>query len=279
MFPILFKVGGFTVTSFGVMMALAFITGAWISAAELKRKGENPEHAWDLAGWAAIFGILGSKLYYLVLHWPETLANPRAAILSRSGLVWYGGFILAALVVAWRVHRLKLPVWKFADAIAPGLALGYAVGRIGCFLVGDDYGRPTTLPWGVAFPRGAPPSTADNLRDFGVDIPATVPGDQVFAVHPTQLYETGLSLVIFFILWRLRPRWATPGTLFFVWVALAGAERFIVEIFRAKDDRFLGVFSVAQLISLLLIAGGALVAARLARGGRAAAAKTAPAAA
>jgi phosphatidylglycerol:prolipoprotein diacylglycerol transferase len=279
MFPILFEVGGFTVTSFGVMMALAFIAGAWISAKELKRKGENPEHAWDLAGWAAIFGILGSKLYYLVLHWPETLADPRAAILSRSGLVWYGGFILAALVVAWRIHRIKLPVWKFADAIAPGLALGYAVGRVGCFLVGDDYGRPTTLPWGIAFPRGAPPSTADNLREFGVDIPASVPGDQVFAVHPTQLYETGLSLVIFFILWRLRPRWATPGTLFFVWVALAGAERFIVEFFRAKDDRLLGPFSVAQLISLLLIVGGALVAARLARGGRAATAGAAPAAA
>src|SRR5918998_963381 len=131
MFPILFKVGGFTVTSFGVMMALAFITGAWISAKELKRKGEDPEHAWDLAGYAAIFGILGAKLYYLVLHWPETAADPWGAILSRSGLVWYGGFILAALAIAFRLWRLKLPVWKFADAIAPALAMGYAVGRIG----------------------------------------------------------------------------------------------------------------------------------------------------
>lgn len=267
MFPVLFQIGGLTITSFGVMMALAFIVSGVVGARELKRKGENPDHAWDLAGYAAIFGIVGAKLYYLILHWDQTVANPRAAILSRSGLVWYGGLILAALVIAWRLGRLKLPVWKFADAIAPALAAGYAVGRLGCFLVGDDYGRPTTAPWGVAFPQGAPPSTADNLRAFGVDVPASVAGDTVMTVHPTQLYETGMSLVIFFILMRFRDRFATDGTLFAVWVALAGVERFIVEIFRAKDDRFLGFLSVAQIISIAMVIGGTLVAMRLARGG------------
>jgi phosphatidylglycerol:prolipoprotein diacylglycerol transferase len=267
MFPVLFTIGGLTVTSFGVLMALAFITAGVIAAREFKRKGENPELAWDLAGYAALFGILGAKAYYLILHWDQTMANPRAAILSRSGLVWYGGLIAAALFVAWRLHRMKLPVWKFADAIAPSMAAGYAVGRLGCFFVGDDYGRPTTLPWGVAFPQGAPPSTADNLRAFGVDVPASVPGDTVMTVHPTQLYETGMSLIIFFILWRMRERFPNHGTLFAVWVALAGVERFIVEIFRAKDDRLLGAFSVAQLISILMVIGGTLVAVRLARGG------------
>lgn len=266
MFPVLFTIGGLTVTSFGVFMALAFIAAGTVGAMELKRKGENPDHAWDMAGWAAIFGILGAKLYYLVLHWDVTMANPRAAILSRSGLVWYGGFILAALAIAWRLGRLKLPVWKFADATAPALAMGYAVGRVGCFLVGDDYGGPTTAPWGVAFPKGAPPSTAENLREFGISVPADVAPDTVMAVHPTQLYETGMSLVIFFILWRFRDRFANDGTLFAVWVALAGVERFIVEIFRAKDDRFLGVLSVAQLISIALIIGGSVAAMRLARG-------------
>jgi phosphatidylglycerol---prolipoprotein diacylglyceryl transferase len=266
MFPVLFTIGGLTVTSFGVFMALAFIAAGTVGAMELKRKGENPDHAWDMAGWAAIFGILGAKLYYLVLHWDVTMANPRAAILSRSGLVWYGGFILAALAIAWRLGRLKLPVWKFADAIAPAMAVGYAVGRVGCFLVGDDYGGPTTAPWGVAFPKGAPPSTAENLREFGISVPADVAPDTVMAVHPTQLYETGMSLVIFFILWRFRDRFANDGTLFAIWVALAGVERFIVEIFRAKDDRFLGVLSVAQLISTALIVGGSVAAMRLARG-------------
>ena len=257
MFPILFEIGGFKVTSFGASIALAFLAAAWIIARALKRQGENPEYAWDIAGWAAIGGILGAKIYYLFLHFNETAADPWGALLSRSGLVWYGGLMGGAAAVLFRLWQLKLPIWKFADAVAPGLALGYAVGRLGCFLVGDDYGAPTNAPWAVAFPQGAPPSTAGNLRAFGVDVPASVPDGTVMAVHPTQLYETAMSLIILAILLRVRPRLeATNGQLFAVWLALAGVERFIVEIFRAKDDRFLGVFSVAQLISVLLIGTG-----------------------
>lgn len=256
MYPVLFRIGGFTVTSFGVMIALSFIVAGWILSKELGRKGQDPEHAWDLCGYAAIFGILGAKIYYLLLHFPETAADPGRAILSRSGLVWYGGFILASLAILFRLHRLKLPIFTFADAIAPALAIGYAVGRVGCFLVGDDYGGPTDQPWGIAFPNGAPPSTAGNLRAFGVRVPADVPDGTVMAVHPTQLYEVAMMLVIFAIVWRLRKRFTVPGTLWFVWLALAGVERFIVEIFRAKDDRLLGVFSVAQLISVLIFLVG-----------------------
>ena len=145
----------------------------------------------------------------------------------------------------------------FARAAAPALAVGYAIGRLGCFLVGDDYGRPTDLPWGIAFPDGAPPSTAENLRRmFGVEIPPGVSGDTVLAVHPTQLYEIAMSLIIFAIIWRLRDRMHVPGALFSVYIALAGVERFIVEFFRAKDDRFFGILTVAQLISLALVAAG-----------------------
>ncbi len=256
MFPVLFRIGGSTVTSFGVMIALSFVAGGWILAKELKREGQDPEQAWDLAGWAAIFGILGAKIYYLILNWQQTVADPRHMILSRSGLVWYGGFILAALAILWRLHRLKLPILTFADGIGPALALGYAVGRLGCFLVGDDYGGPTTRPWGIAFPQGAPPSTAGNLRAFGVSVPANVPDSVVMTVHPTQLYETAMSLAIFFLLWKLRHRITVPGAIWFIWLTLAGVERFIVEIFRAKDDRFLGALTVAQLISLLIAAIG-----------------------
>lgn len=265
MYPVLFQIGGFTVTSFGVMMALAFLAAGWVASRELARVGEDPEQAWDMVGYAAVFGILGSKIYYMILNWHETMADPMRALLSRAGLVWYGGLILAAAVIAWRVKKVGMPLGKMADASGLALALGYSVGRMGCFLVGDDYGRPTDLPWGVAFPQGAPPSTAANLRGFGVDIPASVPDNTVYAVHPTQLYEVGMSLIIFFILKRVQPRLATPGMLFFVWVALAGVERFIVEIFRAKDDRFFGVISVAQLISIALTVAGIAGAAYLAR--------------
>jgi phosphatidylglycerol---prolipoprotein diacylglyceryl transferase len=266
MYPVLFQIGGFAVTSFGVMIALSFIAGGWLMARGLKRSGEDPEVAWDLIGYAAIFGIIGAKLYYMILHWQETAADPMRALLSRAGLVWYGGFILAAAVIAWQVRRRNLPLGKYADAAGPTLALGYAIGRMGCFLVGDDYGAPTDSAIGIAFPNGAPPTTAGNLRAFGVDIPADVPDYTVMSVHPTQLYEVAMSLVILAILVRLRPRLASaPGALFGVWLALAGVERFIVEIFRAKDDRFLGVFSIAQLISVLLLIGGVVLTASLLR--------------
>jgi phosphatidylglycerol:prolipoprotein diacylglycerol transferase len=259
MYPVLFKVGGLVVTSFGLMMALAFLTGGWILSRELRRKHEDPEVAWDLVMYAAVGGILGAKLYYMILHWPETAADPMGAILSRSGLVWYGGFIAAAILVAWRVARLKLSVPRIADAAAPALAIAYGVGRIGCFLVGDDYGRPSDLPWAIAFPQGAPPSTAGNLRRyFGVGVPDSIPDSTVLSVHPTQLYEVLMAVIMFAILWRLRNRLTRPGLLFATYLALAGVERFIVEIFRAKDDRFLGPLTVAQTISILLIVGAIL---------------------
>ncbi|HET6765137.1 MAG TPA: prolipoprotein diacylglyceryl transferase [Longimicrobiaceae bacterium] len=266
MFPVLFRIGGLEITSFGVMMALAFLSAGWLLSVELRRKGEDPETAWDVVWYAAIGGILGAKIYYLFLYWPETRADPWRAITSRAGLVWYGGFILAALLIWVRLRARKLPVLRFGDAIAPALALGYAVGRIGCLLVGDDYGGPTNLPWGIAFPKGAPPSTAFNLRQFGVRVPAGIPDEQVMTVHPTQIYEVLLTLVILAILWRLRTRIHTAGVLWFSYMAMAGVERYVVEIFRAKDDRFFGALTMAQIISLLVSAFGVAMILKLRAG-------------
>jgi phosphatidylglycerol---prolipoprotein diacylglyceryl transferase len=266
MHPVLLQVGGFQVTSFGVSIALCFLAGAWYASRELQRAGLEGEHAWDLAVYAAVAGILGAKVYYLFLYLPQTLADPGQAMLARAGLVWYGGLLGGALAVLWRVRRLKLPVPAVADALAPALALGYAIGRVGCFFVGDDYGRPTGSVWGVAFPLGAPPSTAGNLRAFGVDVPAEIADATVLAVHPTQLYEAALSMVVLAALVALRPHLLGRGRLFFAWLAMAGASRFAVEFFRAKDDRFFGAVSLAQVISLLLVAAG--VAAVVARSRR-----------
>jgi phosphatidylglycerol:prolipoprotein diacylglycerol transferase len=266
MYPVLFRIGDFAITSFGVMMALAFLTGGWILSKELQRKGDNPELAWEIVWYAAIGGVVGARLYYLILTWPQTVADPWGAITSRGGLVWYGGLIGAAALIYWRLHRAKVPVPRIADAVAPALAVAYAVGRLGCFLVGDDYGRPSDVPWAIAFPEGAPPSTAENLwEQFGVPIPPGVPGDTVLAVHPTQLYEIAMSLIIFAIVWRLRERVSPAGALFCIYIALAGVERFIVEIFRAKDDRFFGAFTMAQLISIALVIAGIAGAAYLLR--------------
>jgi phosphatidylglycerol:prolipoprotein diacylglycerol transferase len=270
MYPVLFRIGSFELTSFGVLMALAFLSAGWILARELKRKGDDPETAWDIVWYAAIGGIVGAKIYYMLLNWGDTVANPWAALTSRAGLVWYGGFIGAALLIWWRLASRKLPVLRFGDAIAPALALGYVVGRLGCFLVGDDYGRPTDQPWGIAFPNGAPPSTAGNLRAFGVNLPPTIADDTVLRVHPTQLYEMAMMGAIFLLLWAWRRKDWPAGVLWFAYVALAGVERFIVEIFRAKDDRFLGVFTIAQLISVGLVIVGVAAALYLKRRGDAA---------
>jgi phosphatidylglycerol:prolipoprotein diacylglycerol transferase len=193
--------------------------------------------------------ILGAKIDYAALYRDWRL------LFDRSGLVWYGALILATLALLWVIRRRGLPAWRTTDAMAPALALGYAIGRVGCFLVGDDYGMPTDRPWGVAFPYGLPgPTTAGFMRsEYGADIPAEVPAGELVTVHPTQLYETLAALVIWWIAVRMLRRGAPAGTATFAVLGLLAVERFGVEFLRAKDDRFLGGFTVAQLISVLVV--------------------------
>jgi phosphatidylglycerol:prolipoprotein diacylglycerol transferase len=260
-------IGQLTITSFGVMMALAFLAAYQVTRVEFARVGRDPEVAGDLLLGALVGGIVGAKLYYVFLNWPLTVQDPLGMLFSRAGLVWYGGFLGGAAGVVLMVRRHKLPVPPVADLLAPGLALGYAVGRIGCFLVGDDYGRPTDSWVGIAFPDGAPPSTAGNLREaFGVSIPASVPDTAVLAVHPTQLYETVIMLAVFMVLWRWRLLDKPLGWLFGAYLAFAGVERFLIEILRAKDDRLLGPFTVAQLTSAIAVVVGIAIMGRLRRG-------------
>lgn len=257
MYPVLFEIKGIEFTSFGLMLGLSFLVAGWVGSLEFERKGYNKDVAWALVMGALIGGIVGAKLYYSFLNWPALFARPLRTLLSRAGLVWYGGLIGGAIGVIIALRREKVPIGVGADAAAVSLPIAYAVGRVGCFLVGDDYGRPTDGWFGIAFPRGAPPTTAQNLRQhFGVQVPESVADFEVLRVHPTQLYEIGISLAIFFFLWRMRRHPHQAGWLFMAYLILAGVERLFVEIFRAKDDRFFGPLTLAQVISLALIAGG-----------------------
>jgi phosphatidylglycerol---prolipoprotein diacylglyceryl transferase len=250
MFPTLIKIGNFELTTFGLMMFLAFITAGWILARQFKHYRLGEELASSMVVYAAIGGIVGAKIYYAILFKDWHL------LFDRAGLVWYGGLIGGFLACSFLILRHKVDYLTVADAAAPALSIGYALGRIGCFLVGDDYGRPTDAWFGVAFPKGAPPTTADSLRDFGVAIDPSIPGYQVLKVHPTQLYETGAALIMFALLLWLNKRPHGRGLAWGLFLIMLGIERFLVEIVRAKDDRFFGTFTVAQLISVVLIIAG-----------------------
>jgi phosphatidylglycerol:prolipoprotein diacylglycerol transferase len=250
-YPFIVHLGPLEVTGYGLMLMVAFLMGGWLIARQLRESQLREEYAADIVAAAVIGGIIGAKLWYVAL------TGDPGALLSRGGLVWYGGFIGGALAVMLNGWRLKVPLRWTMQLVAPALAAAYALGRVGCFLVNDDYGRPTNLPWAVRFPEGLPPSTAGNLHQlFGVPVPAGTDPSRVLAVHPTQLYEVAAMLVAFAILWVLRKRGRPVGWLFGLYLVFAGTERFLVEIVRAKDDRFLGPFTLAQLTSVVLVAIG-----------------------
>jgi phosphatidylglycerol:prolipoprotein diacylglycerol transferase len=258
----LFHIGPLSISPFGVMLMFAFLAAYAQLAWAMKRvEAGDADDASTLMLWAGLAGIVGGKVYYAALYRDWHL------LFDRSGLVWYGGFLAGAAAIVYVMRTRRLPLWPTLDAATLGLAVGYAIGRIGCFLVGDDYGRPTDLPWGVAFPVGLPPTRAGLLRsDFGIDVPASVSDDTLLKVHPTQIYETLAALVIWGVgLWLLRRR-PRAGVVALTVLALLALERFAVEFLRAKDDRFLGPLTLAQAISLGVLAVVAVIALRR-RGG------------
>src|SRR5438128_4210996 len=166
LYPLVFRLGPLTVTGYGLMMMAAFLLGGWAMQKELRRRGMSEEYAADVVVAAVIGGIIGAKVWYAVL------TRDVAALLSRGGMVWYGGFLGGVAAVALNSWRRRVPTRFTMELTAPVLALGYAIGRVGCFLVEDDYGMPTTLPWGLRFPNGLPPTTAGNLKQlFGANVP------------------------------------------------------------------------------------------------------------
>lgn len=253
----IFHIGSFSISPFGLMLVLSLFAAYLQLRKTMEQLGiGNEEDASALVFYCGFFGILGGKVYYAILFGDWRL------IFDRAGIVWYGCFIGGLLALLWTIRRRQLPLARTFDAAAPGLALGHAVGRIGCFLVGDDYGIPTALPWGVKFKVGLPKTTETNLREiFGIEVPPELVDAEGFVpVHPTQLYETAACLAIWgFSLWLLR-RGVRPGNLFLTVISLFAVERILVEFIRAKDDRFFGDFTLAQAISLVILAVVAIAA-------------------
>jgi phosphatidylglycerol:prolipoprotein diacylglycerol transferase len=235
MYPTFFHIGNFEVTTFGVMVAIGALVGLWILGRELARRG-LPASANDAAMAGVFGGLVGAKLLWVAEHLAE---EPfRDLLFSRGGMSWFGGLVggigTALVVIKWQ----RLPIVPIVAAATPALAIGHAIGRIGCFLVGDDYGRPSNLPWAVAFPRGLPPTT--------------VP------VHPTQLYEMAALFVLGWLLIRWRRRSVADRIVLGRYLLLAGAIRFAIEFIRV-NQRILGPFTLAHLVSLALMIVGAVL--------------------
>ena len=238
--------GPITLQTFGICFAVAFLLAGALVARRLREIGEDPDWSYELIFAALIGGLVGARIDYLIQNWSAVSDDLAGSLFSGTGLVWLGGVIGGALgVVLWARWRGFLRL-ELLDLCAPGLALGYAVGRIGCQLSGDgDYGVKSDLPWAMSYPDGTVPTTEE--------------------VHPTPVYETIAMGLAAFVLWRLRDRFK-PGILFALYLVIAGVERLLIEFIRRNDPVALGL-TLPQLISVGMAVPGAVWILRARRAG------------
>tara|TARA_B000000460_G_scaffold132245_1_gene93139 strand:- start:966 stop:1811 length:846 start_codon:yes stop_codon:yes gene_type:complete len=264
MYPVIFDFGeisifGFefhpVINSYGFMLMLAFYSCYYFLNKDLKRLGYDVKLAGDIVFAAAVGGILGSKIYYLIENFDRVKVDPSGMIFSGAGLVFLGGLMGGTAAVSYVIKKNNLPWSKFVDIAAPLVILGYAVGRIGCLLVGDDYGLPTHLPWGISFAEGLPPSTYSIFQTYypWISLEGFDPG--LLKVHPTQIYESLICFGLFYYLYQKRTKIVVQGSLFFSYLVLAGVERFLIEFLRLNQKYLFGL-SGAQLIALSMIGIG-----------------------
>ncbi|HEV7563900.1 MAG TPA: prolipoprotein diacylglyceryl transferase family protein [Solirubrobacterales bacterium] len=236
MYPHL-EIGPITLQTFGLAFALAFLAAGALVWKRLQELGKPGDWAYEMGFAALVGGIVGSRVYFLVQNYSSVKHDLLGNLFSGAGLVWYGGAIGGALaVLAWAWYRDFLSL-TLLDVAAPALALGYAIGRVGCQLSGDgDYGKPWDGPWAMSYPDG------------------TVPTDRT--VHPTPIYETLAMGLGAWILWQLRER-VRAGVLFAIYLVYAGTERFLVEFIRRNTEDSVGLTN-AQLESLAMMVAGTI---------------------
>src|SRR2546428_5513596 len=229
-YPFTIHLGPLELTGYGVMKMVAFLMAGWAIQLDLRDRGLDEDYAADIIIAGVVGGLVGAKLWYVFL------TGEADALFRRGGFVWYGGFLGATAAILLNGWRRCAPARFTAEICAAPLALGYGLGRVGCFLVNDDYGVPTSLPWGMKFPNGLPPTTVQNLQTMGVHFPAGANPTEVVAVHPTQIYETVLMLLVFWWLWRRRNHRHAIRWRFASYLAFSRARRGLIEIVRAQGD-------------------------------------------
>jgi phosphatidylglycerol---prolipoprotein diacylglyceryl transferase len=250
-FPQLFHIGRFFLPTYGLLVSLGVLLGMWISVRNSERQGINPENAWNLGIMVVLCGIIGAKVLYIIVDWNTYMAHP-SEIFSlgtlQAGGVFSGGLIGALGAAAWYIHKHKMPALATCDAFAPGLAIGHAIGRVGCFAAGCCWGKPTSAIWGVTFTN----PVANQL--------VGTPLNQ--ALEPTQLFESAIELANFFILAWMLKRKKFDGQVFGAYLILYGVARYFLEFLRDDPGRgsvFGGFMTGTQLISICLVIGGGVM--------------------
>ncbi len=242
MHPVLFDFGGFTIYSYGVLLAAAYMLGLQFALVRARRRGLDGQRVMDLGIWIIISALVGAKLLLLIVDFKQFTSSPGELLgLARSGGVFYGGLIAAVVVALIYLRRHQLPLWTTTDVFAPGIALGHIVGRMGCLLAGCCFGRPTTVPWGITFT--SPAAAANVGTPLGI------------ALHPTQIYEAGAELLIllFLLAWERRGH-SFPGRTFWSYMLLYGISRFAIEFYRGDSRGMVfGVLSTSQFVSVILV--------------------------
>lgn len=240
MHPILLQFGPITLHTYGLLVASGFLLGIAWSARLARREGViSPQVVYDASFWLIISALVFSRLAYVIVEYRHYASKPLAVFkIWEGGLVFYGGVIGAGVTVLWLARKYRFDVWRFADLAAPGVAIGHAVGRLGCFFAGCCYGLETDVPWAVTF------------NDIHSIAPTGVP------LHPTQLYDAANELIVFSIITILRPRRRFIGQVWWTWVGLYAVGRAIVEAFRG-DPRgawFGGAVSTSQAMAVAAVA-------------------------
>jgi len=239
--PILLEAGPVTIYSYGVLLAAAYLLGLWLGVRRANAAGLDGNRVLDLGIWVIIAALVGAKaLLFFVDFRQFTSSWAEFTTLLRSGGVFYGGLIAAVVVCIYQLRKHQLPLWTSADLFAPGIALGYTVGRLGCLMAGCCYGRPTDVSWAITF--------TDPAANLNVGTPLNVP------LHPTQIYESFAGLAIFLILMALERRGRQfSGRTFWMFVLLYSISRFFIEFYRGDERGFMfNAVSTSQAISIIL---------------------------
>ena len=261
MHPIAFNLGRLPIHWYGVMMALAFVAGLWTASRRGMREGVPAETTIDVGPWLIIGAIIGARTFYVFTFWREEFAGkPLWEIIAvwQGGLVYYGGLVGASAGYILYTRRKKLPLWKGADILAPSIALGYVFGRIGCLFNGCCYGRVCDVPWGIHFPIGSPAFKQQSYEGL-----LEPDAHKSLGVHPTQLYESLLSLGLYLALAWLYRRKKFDGQVFATYLVSYAVLRSFVEMFRGdypQNQRFVGGWlTPAHLVSVVILIAGLLL--------------------